>query len=292
MCSVVADRDISERMARFEEADAIALHRQKPYLVAGRLALAATMIGTVVGAVVLLPVEHLIEGWPRSVIEGVQAVALVLAFIASSISTSAHPWMLARADAEAARADVFRAIMRAGASSKDLLLPALACFRDAHLDWQLGYLRKRSSENKQMQGQIVRYQWFAYGLRGLVAIIAALVIASMLAKLGWLWPQLRIPAEWINQPGRWQLGLGVIATGILSFTTGRSFMDRHRENAERYSLTAKEVGTIRDERLSLAEADAKAGHVPQVLEFCEAVQSALSAEHLAWLAGRGPVRAS
>jgi hypothetical protein len=255
------------------------------------------MFGTVVGAVALLPVEKQTVGWPRWALEGLQAAALLFGFLASSLCPSSHHWMLARATAEAARADVFRSIVRTAAGAPDLLGPVLACFKDAHLDWQLGFFRERSSEFHRSLGRLALYRLVAYAMRALVVLFAVLAFLNLAPTLGQYWPPLKTVGEWlqlwlqqwlqVNEPGRWQLGFGVMATGILAFTTARAFMDRSSENAERYRRTASELDALRRVDLPRAEAAAAAGNVTGVLEFCDSVQSVLSTEHQAWLYGGG-----
>ena len=127
---------------------------------------------------------------------------------------------------------------------------------------------------------------------------AALDFACNLAQtLGQYWSFLKTLGEWlqtglqqwlqIDEPGRWQLGFGVMATGILAFTTARVFMDRSSENVERYRRAVQEVETLKRVELPKAEAEAAAGNASYVLAFCESVQSVLSSEHQAWLYGGG-----
>jgi hypothetical protein len=298
---VIASPDIESRLARFDEADAAAVKRQRSHFSIGRAALWATMMGTFAGAFALLPVEERLDEWPRFAIEGIQAAALLLGFLASSLCPSSHEWMVARATAEAGRADVFRSIMSAGAGAKDLLGPALACFKDAHLEWQLGFFHKRSGELHRSLGRLALYRVAAYGLRALVVLFALLIFMNLAPTLGQYWPPLKAVGEWlqiwlqkwlqIEEPGRWQLGFGVMATGILAFTTARAFMDRSGENVERYRRAAREVEELKRVDLPKAEAAAGAGDVRAVLDFCERVQTVLSAEHLAWVYGSGVGRA-
>jgi hypothetical protein len=297
IAAVIDSPDIQARLARFDAADHIAVKKQKSHLSIGRAALWATMLGTVAGAIALLPIEKHIVGWPRAVIEGFQAVALLFGFLGSSFCPSSHHWRAARATAEAARADVFRAIVRAGAGARDLLVPALDCFKDAHLDRQLSFFRDRSTQFRRALFWLTPYRLVAYVLRGLVVLFAVLVFVNLAQTLGQYWSFLKTLGEWlqtglqqwlqIDEPGRWQLGFGVMATGILAFTTARVFMDRSSENVERYRRAVQEVETLKLVELPKAEAAAAAGNASYVLAFCESVQSVLSSEHQAWLYGGG-----
>ena len=88
IAAVIDSPDIQARLARFDAADHIAVKKQKSHLSIGRAALWATMLGTVAGAIALLPIEKHIVGWPRAVIEGFQAVALLFGFLGSSFCPS------------------------------------------------------------------------------------------------------------------------------------------------------------------------------------------------------------
>jgi SMODS and SLOG-associating 2TM effector domain 3 len=297
IAAVVESADIQSRLAHFDVADETAVKMQKSHLRVGRAHLWVTMFGTVVGAIALLPIEKAIAGGPRMAIEAFQAIALALGFLGSTICPPSHHWRAARALAEAARADVFRAIVRAGAGARDLLVPALDCFKDAHLEWQLTFFQDRSRQFRRTLFWLTPYRLAAYALRGLVVLFALLVFVNIAPTLGQYWPVFKTLGEWlqawlqqwfqIKEPGRWQLGFGIMATGLLAFTSARDFMDRSRENVERYRRAAKEVKTLKRVELPNAEAAAAAGNVTDVQAFCENVQSVLSNEHQAWLYGGG-----
>src|SRR5262249_9964033 len=131
--SVVTSEPIQKLLKSFDKADAEAIGEQRTYRRFGRLALWATMAGTVVGALVLLPIDQWATGWPRLVIQGAQAVALMLSLIATlwvGWRQSVGRWLRARAGAEGLRGDVFRSVIQAGERERELLAPALACFKE------------------------------------------------------------------------------------------------------------------------------------------------------------------
>jgi hypothetical protein len=276
--AVVASPDIQTRLARFDEADAAALVGQSSRLGIGRAGLWATMLGTVIGASALLPIYNDLDDWARWMVQGFQALALVVGVLAAWVCPSPYRWTLARARAEEARADVFRSIVRAGASATELLGPTLACFREAHLDWQLAYYRKRIEAIRRSVVRLTIYNVAAYALRALVLLFAAAILLKL------VWPELTMGIE-IEDPERWQLAFGVMATAIVAFTTARSYFEQ--ESAERYQRAARKVEDLKRVDLPRAEAAAAEGHVEVVLDFCEKVQSVLTAEHLAWFYGAG-----
>jgi len=299
IAAVIASADIQSRLARFDVEDETALKRQKSHLRIGRAHLWATMFGTVLGAIALLPIEETIAGWPRVTIETLQVIALGLGFLGATLCPLPHHWRAARASAEAARADVFRAIVRAGAGARELLVPALACFKDAHLGRQLKFFHDRSGQFSRSLFWLRPYRLLAYVLRMLVVVFAVLAFINLAPTLGQYWPPLKDLGEWlqawlqqwfqIKEPGRWQLSFGIMATSLLAFTSARDFMDRSRENVERYRLAAKGVEMLKSAELPKAEAAAAAGNVQEVQAFCESVQSILSHEHQAWLFGGGGI---
>jgi hypothetical protein len=279
--AVIDSTDIRDRLARFEEADVAAIRGQKSRLGIGKAGLWATMLGTVIGASALIPVYDYVADWAQWLIQGVQALALVFGVFAATICPSPYRWVLARASAEAARADLFRSIIRAGAAVKDLLGPALDCFNDAHTDWQLEYYRDRIAQIQRNLVWLALYRWTAYLLRGLVVLFAAAIFVKL------FWPELRVVAQWfdVEEPERWQLGFGVMATALVAFTTARSYMDPSVQSAERFREAADAVEALKREGLRHAKDAASAGNVTEVLAFCEAVQSVLSNEQLRWTYG-------
>jgi hypothetical protein len=267
-----------------------ALLAARAYRRLGRFALWCMTIGALVGAFALLPLDRWIGDLPRKAIGALQALALVLTVLALAWSNwrrSLGRWMRSRAKAEALRADVFRAVLQAGAADQKLA-PALACFRDAHLDWQLGYYRKRGGEHRRAAGAATPYRIAAYLLTAMSILLALAGLAAFAAEFGIFVPYV---SGWlrplaITESGRWQLGLGTMASSLLAFASARSFMDQDDRNASCYELAAAELDRLVEEDWEGAEAAAREGRAGEVIGFCERVQSVLSAEHLAWIFAR------
>jgi uncharacterized protein DUF4231 len=284
--TVLASPDIETRLAQFEWADAMAVKEQRSYRRFRMLSLWATMLGTVVGALFLLPIEQSIDGWPRTAFQVLQAAALVLALAATiwiGMRQQVGQWLKARALAERMRADLFRAVMRAGAEGNRLLAPALACFRDAHLDRQLAFYTERGERYRKSAGNSSPYRMTGYVLLAVAVALGSVGIINLAARLDW-WPLIEIAMQWlrVEHPERWQLGLGAMASSILAFASARSFMDLDDRNASFYANTAAQLQRLRTTDLVDAEAAAAAANVSEVLEFCEKVQTLLDTEHLAW----------
>ncbi|MFZ1102980.1 MAG: DUF4231 domain-containing protein [Hyphomicrobiaceae bacterium] len=289
---VLVSADIQSRLDQFDWLDAIALKERNSYRRFRLLALWATMVATIVGALSLLPIEDKLQPWQRSTIQVLQALAVTLSFAATiwvSMRQSVRQWLQARAVAERLRADVFRALIRAGTdAAASRLAAALACFRDAHLDWQIRFYAERGAQYRQYRRG--KRGFDPYSMAGNLLLAVAVVLGSLgLAKLVARefhldLPQLDALVQWVRleQTERWQLGLGAMATSILAFATMRSFIDVDDRNASLYPMTYTALQTVRNAELEDAEAAAASGNVGAVMAFCESVQTILDKEHLAW----------
>lgn len=288
--ALIAAPAVEHKLAAFDAADAVAVKQQRAYRRVGRFSLWCMLIGALAGALVLLPLGAWIDGGPRKVIAAMQALALlftVLTMIWISWRGSLGRWMRARAEAEALRADVFRALLQAGVAQAQLPA-ALECFREAHLDWQLGYYRKRGGEHRKAAGSATPYKMLAYLLMGVSILLALVGLASFAAEAGVSIPRV---SDWLRSlvipdSPRWQLGLGTMASSLLAFASARSFMDQDDRNASCYELAAAELDRLLASDWKNAQTAAEAGDAGAVLAFCERVQSVLSAEHLAWIFAR------
>jgi hypothetical protein len=284
---LLASDPIERLLSRFDAADATAIKEQAYYRRSGRLVLWATMAGTVVGALVLLPIDRWTTGWPRIGIQMGQATALTLSLVATWWTGWYQPvsrWLRARATAEVLRGDAFRAIIQAGAEARGTLAGALACFKDAHLEWQLGYYRRRAAQHRRSAGNAAPYKLLGYLVLAVAVLIGAVGFVNLLARLDGAWSWIKALAQWIplEETGRWQLGLGVMSTSILAFASARSFMDQDDRHAVLCELADEHLEEVKRLELAKTEAAAAAGDATPVVAFCERVQGIMSAEHLAW----------
>jgi hypothetical protein len=251
------------------------------------------LTGALVGALALLPVDRFIDGNPREAIGAIQGLALILTFLAIwwiGLRKSVGQWMQARAKAEKLRAEVFRAIINLGSETRELLHPAFVCFKDAHLDWQLGYFRNRSREHRQAAGNATPYKIVGYVLLSISILLGIMGVVNFAAKIGLDIPYLTegVRALTVSSAARWQAGLGAMASSILAFASARSFMDQDDRNASSYELALEELERIKKRELSTVEAAARSGQFADVSAFCERIQAVLSAEHAAWIFVRPP----
>jgi hypothetical protein len=287
---VLGSDEIQSRIVQFDWADAIALKEQRSYRGFRLLALWATMVATFVGAFTLLPLQEGLAPWQRSLIQVLQAVAVILSFIATiwvGVRQSVQQWLQSRAVAERLRGDVFRALIRGGGKEPTrLLAPALACFKDAHLNWQIDFYAERAARYRRRAGGFDPYKMAGYLLLAVAVLFGSVVLLKWAAsELKGQWPQLHAAVEWIRleHPERYQLGLSAMATSILAFATMRSFIDVDDRNASVYPLTAAALQGVRAAGLENAEAAAAGGDPAKVMDFYDSVQSILDKEHLAWM---------
>jgi hypothetical protein len=201
-----------------------------------------------------------------------------------------------RAEAERTRADVFRAIVRKSAEAPAALMEALACFKSAHLDWHIDYYLRRSQDLRDKYALAAqtsaRVRVAGYLLSGGAALLALAAIANFAAALGFSVPFLSY-FQWlvVTEPDRWQLGLNAAALSILAFANSLSpvgSIDSDVRNVSTYPWAASELKRQRTKELPLAETAAARGAAADVVAFCEAVQSIIDAEHLAWVSASSP----
>jgi hypothetical protein len=136
---------IEVQLKAFDEADLTAIAKQKQYRRAGRISLWTMTISVVIGALALMPLDTWLSGRTGQVASAAQTFALAVAVLAVVWIAWRQPvdrWMQRRAEAEAIRADIFRAILQARLPDADplrLLQEKFACFKQAHLRSQLDF---------------------------------------------------------------------------------------------------------------------------------------------------------
>lgn len=166
----------------------------------------------------------------------------------------------------------------------DLLAPALACFKDAQLDWQLAYYTRRGGRHRRSAGNTAPRKLLGYLILAVAVVIGAVSFLNLVATFEWAWLPIKTAAQWLplEHSGRWQLGLGVMATSILAFASARSFLDQDDRHAVLCELAAERLEEIRREGTAKADAAAASGDADAVVAFCRSAQGIMSAEHLAW----------
>ncbi len=291
--AVITSDPIEKELATFDRADEIALRKQASYRRAGRLALGAWVVAAVVWAILLFPMEGLLpEALLRSM-SALRLVCLVLMFLAIwwiSVRGSLVKWMDERSKAEKIRGEILKHVIEASGRDKGLLQQALACFKFAHLDWQLGFFNRRIEEYTQAARREDPYRKLARVFKGAAIAFGLIAVIHIIEALGYPIPYLADSLH-ISQAHRWEAGLSALASSVLAFVGARASLDRGALVAALYTLTATDLGRLKSERLSGAEAAAANGDAREVLAFADQVQAALDTEHRVWrVAGKGVVK--
>jgi hypothetical protein len=289
---VLAKPEVQGQRAEFNRADRTALSKQTRHRQAGWLAGLAALFGVLIVPIELLPIEHWLPPWSPMVVNSLRGVTLFLTFVAIillGLRRSAVGWKLARCKAEKARAEFFRKLIQAAGTDGEALRQALACFKAAHLDRQIGFYKKRVDE---LPGRIqAQTSWTApFRLVGIVlsvgaAVLGVVTLLKYLAAEGSLPSYLSALLSWIPEPARWQHGLHGTAASLLAFAGARFLTHEDLSSAALYPWALVELGRISAAELARTEASAGSGNLAAVEEFRARVQEILDREHKVWAMG-------
>jgi hypothetical protein len=298
ICAIVKSDAIERQLEQFEEADSKAEKFQEHYRSTFRFALWTTTVGTIVGALTLLPLNELQQGFPRTVAGVLQTLSVISTFLALQWIAFRQPvdkWLSHRAEAEAQRAGIFKSILAArpsGAVPAGLARQKLELIKSAYVDDQLDYFNKAIARHKRAAGNLTTPRIIAYVLSFVVVLLAVAALVKFLSGV-LISPDSRIVHAanmllFFADPPRWQLGLGAIASSIFAHASARSLMDQDERNAALYSKTADKVRAYVDDNYANIEtlsSDDEAGE-RAVMSFFNSVRDILQAEHSVWLLSR------
>lgn len=285
----------------FRAHDALANVAQARYKAAGRRALRATLVGSLLGAVFLLPALQSIPPNLRASGTVVEYLLLAAAFLAARYLAVARPfpkWMEQRARAELARIRLFDEVIDAHEEPRDGELPLLPLQLEYFLRYQLEVQRRyyegRGNQHQRAAGHTDMWEQASLVLSiaaGAIAFWASLpLIASLLAYLGVSLPPLvqRLFqfADGFQLDGRWLLALGVSGTALYGYAVSHSLMNLDERNASRYLTTYDNLNYLKECGLRQARDDAAAGEKEKVRKFVDGVQGLISSEHKEWISLR------
>jgi hypothetical protein len=282
---------------RFDAAEDKAARRQKRYIATARRATIFSTVGAVMAAVVLLPLERLLGHQPPSWLGLVQLLFVAMAFVSIwriGLRKLLKRWMVARADAEERRADLFRALMRAdlpAISDADAPLVAkLKAFEACHLAYQRGYYARRSTQLARASSNVAPMKLVGYVMITLSAAVSAIVGLDIIRGMGFGLPPWLVAVADIHvpDPARMQLGLGALASAALSFASAWTLINQDESNAARYAHTLGRLDALAAKERAGAEAAAREGRAPEVIAFTDRVQAIFDAEHGVWVTARPP----
>jgi hypothetical protein len=285
--AILSSPEVEGQLVVFDKADAKALRKQASNLGARRLSLWAGFVGALVAGFGLLPLESWLPSRYHDALSVLRALSLILTLLAItwlSVRQSGARWMRERGRAEKARADFFSAVMQAGASVRNALPQALACFTRAHLERQLKYFASAKAAHEEAIGLATRYRIVGTLVSICAGLLALATVVNLAAALDLSVPYLTPTLQWLAVPQseRWQAGLSAMAASILAFASARASMDRSARNVAYYGLAISDLQQLKDSGLAAAEASALAGQASDVLAFTTKVQQVLSLEHRAW----------
>jgi hypothetical protein len=291
ICNILTLRAVRARIAAHTHADARAIRKQNRHWNAGSLAWIAGFLGVIVVPLELLPVEAWLPVWSPQVLNGVRAIGVLLMFCAIVLlgrrRSRAH-WKEARVDAETVRADVFREIIERAGNHPAQLVQALACFRVAHLRWQLDfYVDRLASLPAKWRSEWWRALPFwvlGYVFSVGAGIMGSIAVLNFIATNGPTLPYVETVRVWLLMlnPGRWHDGLNITAATLLAFAGSRFLTHEDYSNAALYPWARDELKRLELEDLRRAESAAAAGDVQAVLNFRRKVQDVLDREHAVW----------
>ncbi len=287
--SVVASPGVSTQLDAYEAADAHALAAQTRYRAWGQRGLRATTFGILIGALLLLPLDHWFAGTPGTVVGGLQTLALVITFGATLLIMWLKPldqWMLHRAEAEQHRGKIFAAILNSAsptsAAATTLATQKLDLLMAAHINDQLDYLDKRTHEHKKVASNFSPVRLLGYVL---IVCAAVLGLAALINGLGIALPaglKRLVDVLVLPDANRWQLGITTMASGVLAHATAHTLMEEDERKAALFAVTAKKLRRLIGRDLPKVRLAVANGHETTLQKFFADARSILEQEHAVW----------
>lgn len=290
---IVTSEAVQAKLAEFEAADDEAVKHQNHYRISGRTALWATTASTLIGAVLLLPIEKWLPAVPRGIAGLLQTLALIITFVAIRwISNRKYVdrWMASRAQAERMRGDVFRAILEAppppGATAESLNAEKHKLIVACHVNDQLGYYDSRERKHLNAASSMTPFRIVGYVLSGLAILLGLMATVQVAVELRFAVPSALqgIAQIFVNEGGatRLQLCLGTIASCLLAHGSAKTLMDQDERNAALYRRTAAKICEV----LARYEESVGTADAATLRAWYTDVRRAMQEEHGAWRLAR------
>jgi hypothetical protein len=290
--TLTASQAFADRLTAYETANAAAIKAQNRYKRWGGVALSLATIATLIAAFTLIPISTLIGPEADRWISGAQAIANVVSlgivWWLGRAGAIDH-WLSQRADAERLRGELFADLLRAptppGAEDKLLWTQKLDLFNKTHIDYQRAYLQSAELRHTKSAGSLSKPRTIA-----LIAIVLSVLIGGF--AFFNIWPtDLLVHAPWLKlaeEPVRWQLALGTLASALLAYASARTLIQQDERNAALYRHTRQRLDGLIATRGAAVQAAAETGDGQAVMEYAEAAQAILEADHTAWQFHRPP----
>jgi hypothetical protein len=282
----------ADRLAAYEAADATALQAQGRYKRWGGIALLLATLATSIAAAMLLPVSEWLSPDARHMISVLQAdaniISLYIVWLLGKRQTVGR-WLTTRAEAERLRGKLFGDLVRASVpaevAASELWPQKLGLFNQAHVAYQQAFFRSAARRHGRAAASL--------SLPRAMAMLATMLSIGVggIDAFG-LWPaDPDALASWlqlVDEPARWQLGLGAIASALLAYASARTLMDQDERNAALYAHSLARLEALIGERGEAAAAAAAAGDGATVIDYARAAQTILDADYTAWQLHRPP----
>jgi hypothetical protein len=277
---------IEDKLLAYEAADAIAMKYQSNYRGWGEVALGASTIGALIGALLLLP-PTLIEWLPAGIIGGAQTVVLGVAVVLIWLLTATGrvtKWMKARGLAEQLRGQIFHQIVHAplvpGTDERIVTAQKHGLMQAAYIDHQQEFFSGSINRFKGSASRWTPSRISGYVLFGIVGLMALPLIAKILATMKIALPQVVADmAGWLatHDADRWRVAVATVASSVMTHASAKSAMAQDARNVAMYTATAARVADIVRARSPDVTHDVAAlkRHLGQV-------QQVLETEHFAW----------
>jgi len=295
--AVVASPAVQDQLKAFEKADQDAIIAQARYRRYAYLALAATTLSALAGAVLILPLGQVLPEFPRPAASLIQTVSLLVSVIAIQWLLWRRPlddWLASRARAEQLRGRIFEAILAEGTEdggSSALVRQKLDCAMAAHVEDQLAFFKNSATRHRTTARALSPLSVLGYLLLTLAVAIGFLGLPPLLTSFHVsVMPEIVAIAAALTplEHSQWQLGFGTMASNLLAHMTARSMLDQDERKASLYEATADRISELVGAERAATEAAADQGDLAAVTAFFERLRRVLEGEHAAWSLSRPP----
>ncbi|MBU1210091.1 MAG: TIR domain-containing protein [Alphaproteobacteria bacterium] len=290
--TLTGSKGFEDRLAAYEATNAKAVNAQTAYKRWGGVALGLATVATLIAAATLLPVSALVPVEADRYVSGLQAAANILALLIVwwlGRAGAIDRWLTTRAEAERLRGQLFADLLAApappGSDVNALWSQKLALFNAAHVDYQRRYLAGARKRHTKAAAGLSWPRPLAFGATALSIVVGACAFFGV-------WPyDLLTLAPWLKlaeEPVRWQLGLGTLASGLLAYASARTLIHQDERNAALYRHTGARLDELVAAEGKAAEDAAARGDGVAVIDYAQAAQAILDADHTAWQFHRPP----
>ena len=295
--NVIARPEIEATLVEFDSADVLAIKKQRSYRRLGRVALWAMMIGAIIGALVLLPIDPMACGLAATGhrrLPGACPGSDVRRSCMDQLSDkSVLQWMQYRSEADEGFARRSFAPSCGRRRCEGVVATGACLFqrRPSRLATQLT-LARRGIQHRKSAGLATPLQRCglsdAWRLRSRLGVARLVSLAARYGIRPWWRRSARAAIQWLLPHEHAGAGNWVWArsrSSVLAFASARTFMDQDDRNAACYGLDApKSCESLSGSRVCgpLRRPPAVAARPRRSWPSARPCREYLDAEHLAW----------